>query len=249
MHIYVYPETGVAAKAAAEFLGDRLRRHDDPRRFTLALSGGSTPSKMFEEMRRLTDSARLLNEKSEIFFSDERAVPPDNPQSNYGMAKKTLLDPLDINSSIVFRMRGEADDLNAEAARYEQLIQQATGSSQPSLDLVLLGMGPDGHTASLFPELDLSRLANSYVAAVYVNSLKAHRLTFTLRLINAARTALFLVYGEEKADALKKVLSADTQANILPAGRVEALQTIWIVDRNAAKLLEPDRIRGSLTTC
>lgn len=246
MHIVVYSDAAAVADAAARLVQERIRRHDEPRRFTLALSGGSTPKLMYKRLRLLPDFGHLLNSRATILFSDERAVPPESEESNFRAAQAGLFSPVRIDEQIVHRMRGEAEVLAAEAARYEQTIVQITGNPLPSLDLVLLGMGTDGHIASLFPDLDFSGMENSLVVAVEVRSPIPRRLTFTLKLINMARTVLFLVTGEEKALALKKVLSAGTQADILPAGRVQAHQTIWMIDHAAAQLLDAERLRGSL---
>ena len=250
--IQIYTDAATVAKAAARFVYDLLTAHVYPRKFTLALSGGSTPKLMYEQLRQMPDIARLLNSRAEIFFSDERAVSPESEQSNYRTARVGLFEPFGIDASIIHRMRGEASDLAAEAARYAREIREVTATEAPltpQLDLVLLGMGPDGHTASLFPDHDFRATEHALVAAPYVASQQSCRLTFTQRLINGSKTVLFLVAGADKASAVKKVLSADFESDMLPARRVEAEQTIWLLDKAAASQLDLAHARGSVKLC
>jgi 6-phosphogluconolactonase len=250
--VQLYADAAAVAKAAARFVYDRLHAHRESRKFTLALSGGSTPKLMYEQLGLMPDVGRLLGDRAEIFFSDERAVPPESLESNFRAAKVGLFEQSGIDDSIVHRMRGEASDLATEAARYEREIRTVAtqGSSQaPQLDLVLLGMGSDGHTASLFPEHDFGKDEHALVVAPYVVSQRTYRLTFALKLINGSKTVLFLVTGSDKALAVKKVLSAEFESDMLPARRVEAKQTIWLLDKAAAGQLDPAHARGNIQLC
>ncbi len=207
---------------------------------------------MYGEFGELPKVAELLNHRAEIFFSDERAVPPDSDQSNYRTARVGLLEPLNLKSEIVHRLRGEAKSLEAEALRYEHEIRAVAGigdSEVPTFDLVLLGIGPDGHTASLFVDHDWRDSERKLVASPYVESQQSNRLTFTLRILNTAKTIVFLATGAEKADAIKKVLSAEFESDMLPARRVDAAETIWLLDQTAAGELNPDQARGTIKRC
>ncbi len=224
-------------QTAATILLEGVQTHPPDSRYTLALSGGSTPGFMYQSLLEASGAGRLLAEKAEIFFSDERAVPPDSSQSNYRAASVGLFEPLDLPSGIIHRLKGEASDLQAEAVRYDELIRKTVKpgeTGRPSFDLILLGMGSDGHTASLFPDSRASEDADVLVQALFAPSVSAWRLTFTLALINSARLAVFMVTGADKAEAVKKALSADINGYTLPAAQVKAARTIWLLDKAAA---------------
>jgi len=250
--IQIYPDDAAVAKAAASFIYDQLSASRAQKRFLLALSGGRTPKLMYRELSAVTEVAPMMRSKVEFFFSDERAVPPESDESNYLSARTGLFVPLQIENTNIYRMKGESKDLAAEARDYEDLIRRKSGSGPneiPRLDMVLLGMGPDGHTASLFPDHDFAAGGSRLVDAPYVSSLKTYRLTFTLPLLNAAKAVLFIVTGTDKAEAVKKVLSADVEGDILPARRVEAERTIWLLDKAASAQLDPSRARGTVDIC
>lgn len=207
---------------------------------------------MYAEFVQMANAGTLCREKAEFFFSDERPVGPESEQSNYRTAYLGLIQPLAIPGSIVHRIRGEADDLTAEARRYESEIREALAcpiGQIPALDLILLGMGPDGHTASLFPDFNFESGDQALVLAPYVKSLDSHRITFTLRLINKARRVLFLVTGSEKSAAVTKVLAGGITDDILPAARVDAQETIWLMDQSAAAQLDRRVIDEIRTEC
>jgi 6-phosphogluconolactonase len=250
--IQIYTDAAAVATGAARLVYERLAQHREERKFLLALSGGSTPRAMYEQLHELPNVAVLLNHGAEIFFSDERAVTPDSEQSNYHTARLGLLEPLKVNDRIVHRMRGEAENLADEARRYESEVRAVAGVEDmaiPRFDLVLLGIGSDGHTASLFQDHDWRDSESKLIAAPYVASQHSYRLTFTLRMINAARTTAFLVTGSNKANAVKKALSAEFESDMLPARRVDAAETIWLLDQAAAGKLNPDLVRGTVTRC
>jgi 6-phosphogluconolactonase len=212
-------------------------------RFLIALSGGSTPRAMHERL----SGGPLRNEldwsRVEFFWSDERAVGPDDPQSNYRMARETLLDPLGIDHRQVHRMRGEAADLEAAAREYEdtliRLVPSDPSGSAPALDLVLLGMGTDGHTASLFPGTKALHVTGRLVVANDVPQLSTRRLTFTFDLILAARAVRVLVAGREKAAVLDAVRRGPRDVHRYPVQHLlGAPQVRWLVDRAAASRLD-----------
>jgi 6-phosphogluconolactonase len=204
----------------------------------LALSGGSTPRAMnallaAEPRRRLVDWSRVV-----FWFGDERCVPKDDKDSNYRMNRETLLDPLRIAPAQVHRMRGE-DDPSAAAADYDAVLQRELGV-HPRLDLVLLGMGPDGHTASLFPGTVAAIPKDKHAIAHYVPKLDTWRMTLTPHCINAARNVAFTVAGAEKADALHAVLEhPPSRADVFPAQLIRPHdgELIWFVDKAAAAKL------------
>ncbi len=233
------------ARGAAECFADLAEAAVAKRgRFTAALSGGSTPKALYTLLSGNPYAKRIDWARTFLFFGDERCVPPDHPKSNYRMVKETLLDRTPLPESNVFRMRGEAPPGEA-AAEYEALLVRFfCGAAEakegpPRFDLVLLGLGNDGHTASLFPGTAALAEKKRLVAAQHVAKLGAFRITFTLPLINAARQVLFLVSGEGKAERLKEVLQGPFRPDVLPAqaaappsGRLD-----WFVDRAAASLL------------
>lgn len=172
--------------------------------FRLGLSGGNTPKKIYAELAKI----ELPWGRVQISFGDERCVPPDDEQSNYKMARESLLDAVAIPAANVFRVRGELEPAKA-AAEYERVLAEAAGASGEPLylhDLLLLGMGPDGHTASLFPETAALNETEHQVVANFVPKLSAHRVTFTFPFINASRHVCFLVEGADKAPVVEQIL-------------------------------------------
>ena len=209
-------------------------------RFLIALSGGSTPETLYRTLTSPAFAGRFDWSQTTFFFSDERAVPPDDPRSNYALANRTLFIPLNIASSQVYRMAGEARDPQAAAHTYEEQLRQATNtppSSRPTLDLVLLGLGEDGHTASLFPGSLVLRNNHSLIAVTQSPKDPPTRLTMTLGVINRASVVLFLVTGAGKAGIVRAVLDPKTEAERqLPASLVapEEGRLIWLLDQAAA---------------
>ena len=211
------------------------------RRFTIALSGGSTPKNMYT-LIAANASASLPWDQMFFFWSDERHVPPDNPESNYRMANEALLSKVPVPAANIFRVPSENPDAAAAADAYEQTLREffalAPGEF-PRFDLILLGMGPDGHTASLFPETAALQEKSRLVVANWVEKLKTSRITFTLPVLNAARGVAFLVSGTDKAAALHEVLEGNDPAEKYPSKLVQPTdgKLIWFVDRAAASLL------------
>jgi 6-phosphogluconolactonase len=211
-------------------------------RFLLALAGGATPRATYTCLAGPPFAARLPWDRTWVFFGDERRVAPDHRESNYRMAREALLDRVPIPARQVFRLRGEADDSEAAAAADARTLSEVTGVKRgetPRLDLVLLGMGVDGHTASLFPGSPVVREVFRPVAAVHAAAAAIpERLTLTLPVLNAAAAVTFLVEGPEKAKVVKSVL-ADQE--LLPAAMVQPTDgtLTWLLDRSAAALLPP----------
>jgi 6-phosphogluconolactonase len=177
-----------------------------------------------------------------FFWGDERHVPPDNPDSNYRMAKETLLSKAAIPPANIFRIPAENPDASAAADAYEQTLRKffaVAPGEFPRFDLILLGIGPDGHTASLFPETAALEETSRLVVANWVEKLQTNRITFTLPVLNAARCVAFLVSGTDKAAVLHEVLEGNAPAEKYPSKLVRPSEgkLIWFVDRAAASQL------------
>jgi 6-phosphogluconolactonase len=233
--------------AAGEFCRIACQAIAERGRAVVALSGGSTPRRLYELLTTDRYRHRVAWDRVEFFWVDERAVSPDHSDSNYRMVRQVLLEPLAIPTAHIHRIEGERNDLDAAALAYEREIARVFGvlPDAPPLafDLVLLGMGTDGHTASLFPGTDLAGEASRWVVSQYVPAIAANRVTMTPRLLNASRHVMFLVAGTEKADALALVLDGARDPQRLPAQMIEPTSgvLVWFVDRGAAARLDVSR--------
>ena len=233
-------------EAATQFVVQFLAsKSDRDNLHSVALSGGSTPQRLFSRLAAEPYRSQVDWSSIRIFWGDERGVPPDHADSNYRMAKESLLDCVPILPHHVFRMEGERPAQEA-AARYESALQQAFSGEKtgrfPCFDLMLLGMGPDGHTASLFPETAVLSEREQWVAAPWVEKFKTHRITLTPPVINAAKQVLFVVGGSDKDVAIEAVLEGESQPNRYPAQLVDPVQgdLVWLLDREAARRLKKD---------
>jgi 6-phosphogluconolactonase len=210
-------------------------------RFTIALSGGSTPKNLYNLLATNARTA-LPWDRMFFFWGDERHVPPSDPDSNYRMAEETMLSKIPVAAANVFRIPTENPDAGAVAEAYEQTLRkffQLEPGQVPSFDLILLGMGPDGHTASLFPGTAALQEKSRLVVANWVEKMKTSRITLTLPVLNAARCVTFLVSGTGKATVLRAVLEEDVPAEQYPSKLVQPSEgkLIWLVDRAAASAL------------
>jgi 6-phosphogluconolactonase len=227
-------EPGLIA-GAAEVIATEAREAIAARgRFSIALAGGNTPRPVYEQLA----SADLDWTRVVVAFGDERCVPPDDPRSNYLMAKAALLDRAPIPAANVLRMRGE-DPPDEAAAHYAEDLRKTLGEGW-RLDLVLLGLGDDGHTASLFPGLVAVTETNRPAAACYVEVMGMWRLTLTPPAINAARRVAFLVSGAGKAGILHRVLQGPREPIELPAQAIRPTErpALWLIDAAAAAKLQ-----------
>jgi 6-phosphogluconolactonase len=228
----------LAEASARDFAARTQETIDERGRFAVALAGGSTPKATYEVLAR--DYANELDwSRVHVFFGDERTVPPDHEDSNYRMAYETLLSHVPVGS--VHRMRGELPPDEAAAA-YEEELRAFFGQVDiPGLDLILCGLGEDGHTLSLFPETAALDVNDRWVVANPVLKLGTTRLTLTIPVLNVSRAVTFVVAKESKAEALKEVLEGDANPRAYPAKlvRPESRDLTWMVDRAAARLLKP----------
>ena len=207
-------------------------------RFTVALSGGSTPRSLYSLLA--TSHADFPWNKTFLFFGDERHVPPDHSDSNYRMVNEALLTKISIPSANVYRVRAEMRDAAAAAADYEETLRDffhLRPGEFPRFDLVLLGLGPDGHTASLFPDSDGLKEQTRIVIANWVEKFKTHRITLTYPVLNHATDAMFLVSGASKADIVHQIFDAENTPpfpaqQVQPEGRL-----MWMLDQAAASKL------------
>jgi 6-phosphogluconolactonase len=202
---------------------------------TVALSGGSTPKLMFQILaEQFGDDVPW--ERIHFFWSDERHVPPDHPESNYRMAHEALLARVPVSPDHIHRIPSENPDATLAAAEYEQTLIGVTNQTMPRLDLIFLGLGTDGHTASIFPGSEVLHETKRLVVAPYVEKFKSYRITMTLPLLNNGASIVFLVSGAEKAEIVKAVLEGENQ---YPAQAVKPTQgeLIWMLDKEAAAYL------------
>lgn len=229
--------------AAAKFVEAARSAVAARSRFTVALAGGSTPQSLYELLAVEPYRSQVAWSQVEWFWGDERAVGPEDPESNYRMARLALLSKVDADASKVHRLRGEAEPLASAADEYERELAGAFNTpptpAPPSFDLVLLGMGGDGHTASLFPFTAALDERKRWVTANDVPQLNARRLTMTYPLLNAATAVVFLVTGVGKAKVLRDVLQGPHDPRRLPSQAVRPAGSLhWYVDHPAASQLE-----------
>lgn len=221
-------------------------------RFTVALSGGSTPRATFSLLASDPFLDTVPWSSIYFFWGDERCVPPDHPDSNYRMAHETLLSKVPVPSQNVFRIPAELADPQRAASEYTSALTTfflrgpgatKTGtaplSNVPRFDLVFLGMGPDGHTASLFPHTEALQAGEQVAVANYVAKFNAHRITLTASTINNARNVTFLAAGDDKAEVLKNVLEGPYRPDLYPSQLIHPRNgtLLWMIDEAAAGLL------------
>ena len=222
--------------AAAEFIALASTAIRDHEKFSVALSGGSTPKSLYSVLAKAT----LSWEKIFFFWSDERHVPPDHPESNYRMAKEALLSIVPVPPENIFRVRAEEKDANVVARDYEEALRsffRLRPGEFPRFDLILLGLGPDGHTASLFPNTPALNETKRLVVANWVEKFKTNRITFTYPVLNYAACVIFLVSGGDKSEIVREVL--ENPGADLPSQKVHPVngRLLWLLDNDAASKL------------
>lgn len=204
--------------------------------FTIALSGGSTPKVLYQ---LLADPNKPFREQVpwssiHFFWADERHVPPDHPESNYRMANEAMLSKVPVAKNNVHRVMSENPDAAEAAENYEQTVLRIVSGKPPRFDVILLGVGTDGHTASIFPGSEVLHETKRLVAAPWVEKLKSYRITMTLRLINNAASVVFLVSGAEKAEIVKEMAQGPKR---YPAQEIRPAEVRLMLDREAASKL------------
>jgi 6-phosphogluconolactonase len=226
--------------ATGLFLSTASKTIQEQGRFSLALSGGSTPLPLYERLAQEEYDHSLDWSRIHFFWGDERTVPQDHPESNYFQAAEALLSPRKIPEKNIHRVQGELEPVFA-AEEYQHELRDWFQHSPPRFDLVLLGLGGDGHTASLFPGTEVMTSPQDYdlVAAIHVPRLDTWRITFTTKLINFARLVMFIVSGRSKAEILFKVLEDPGSMHQYPAQSIQPTdgELIWLVDQDAGSLL------------
>ncbi|MGA8538321.1 MAG: 6-phosphogluconolactonase [Terriglobales bacterium] len=230
--------------AAEEFIRAARTAIGAQGRFTVALSGGSTPKALYSLLA--TNYADFAWNRVFLFFGDERHVPPTDPESNYRMVHESLLSKIAIPAENVFRVPAENPNADAAASEYEAQIRRffevKSGELKPEefprFDLILLGIGPDGHTASLFPDSAALNEQTRLVVANWVAKFNTHRITFTFPVLNRAAEVLFMASGADKADMLRQVLEGKNTPP-LPSQRVQPAdgKLLWMLDEAAAAKL------------
>lgn len=231
----VFDDPAQVARALADLFVERARAALDVRgRFCVSLAGGTTPKATYALLAAPPYASSLDWNAVQFYFGDERCVPPDHEQSNYRMVNEALFAPLGIGGEQVHRMRGEDDPPRAADAYRADLIEHL--SENPRIDLVMLGMGPDGHTASLFPGTDPLTDDARLVRAVYSQSQSQWRITLTPHVLNGARAVVFAAEGASKAATLKAVREGPYQPTVYPSQIIAPVEgdLVWLVDRAAA---------------
>ena len=236
--VVVSNAAALAEQAASRFVEAATKALADVGTFRVALSGGTTPQGLYARLAAEPFRSRVDWARIQVFWGDERCVPPDHPDSNYRLAHELLLSRVPVRPENVYRVRGEATDPDLTAAEYAGELQTAFGLKRgelPRFDLILLGMGADGHTASLFPHSPALREVTRLAVAVYVDAVKGYRITLTLPVLNSAAAILFLASGSNKAERLRAVLGGKP-SHAAPASMVrpERGTLHWVVDRAAA---------------
>jgi 6-phosphogluconolactonase len=229
--------TDLFEAAATEFTAQASAAVRANGRFTVALSGGSTPRTLYS---LLATKSGIPWDQIYVFWGDERHVPPDQPESNYRMANQALLSKVPVHPENIFRIHSEEKDAAAAALQYEHTLRDFFHLSPgqfPRFDLIFLGVGPDGHTASLFPDTAALSEETRLVVANWVPKFNAYRITFTFPVLNAAACVIFLSSGADKAPILHEVL--DNSRAGLPSQLVHPVngKLIWLVDEPAARTL------------
>lgn len=225
--------------AAVKFVDVANNAINEKGRFQVSLAGGSTPRSLYRLLASAEYREKIDWSKVFLFFGDERFVPPDHPDSNYRMAKENLFDLIDIPDANIFRWPTENVNAEQAGAEYERTLNDFFGSDTfARFDLILLGMGADGHTASLFPNTAALNEEQRIAVANRVDRLDTTRLTLTFPVINNAANVVFLLAGEEKADTLRDILEGAPDPEKYPAQSIKpAGKLIWIVEKKAASKL------------
>ncbi len=234
-------DAAVGQAAAGLFTALSHRALDERGRFTVALSGGSTPIPLFKYLASDAFRPAIPWDRTLIFWGDDRAVPPDHEHSNFRLAHETLLAHVPIPKENIVRIQGELGAKQGAEILRRDLVEAFGPNTLPRFDLVLQGLGTDGHTASLFPGNDALDCTDFVAAVINPPAQPAlDRVTLTLPVLNNARTALFLVTGPSKQSLISEIVNDPTAPERFPAARVEATETLWYLDEAAFALVQRD---------
>lgn len=250
--VHIFKDGDALARGAADEFLRRAVTHLEARdSYSVALSGGSTPKRLFELLAAEPFRSRMPWARIRFFWGDERTVPPDHPDSNFGMADRLLLSRVPIRPENVHRIPAERSPPERAASEYEATLRRVFRLAEddlPRFDLVFLGMGSDGHTASLFPGTAALTETRHLVVANWIEKLEAHRLTLTCPVFNRAACIVFLVSGAAKSEMLANVLADGGRAPRYPAQLIRPTEgeLHWYVDRAAGRALDrPSEINSA----
>ena len=247
IHFNIFSGQQALLQAAAEhWILAAQNAINDHGQFSVALTGGSTPRPLYQLLAEEKYASRLDWSRVYLFWGDERMVPVDHKDSNYNMAKETLIDHIPIPAKNIFPMVSGNDfselDLDSYVQHYDNVMKQFVGcevNGFPKFDLIMLGMGADGHTASLFPATDILDEKNKAVAKVYVEKLRSWRISLTYPVLEVCENILLTVCGKDKADVLNQVFSHPQSNNQFPISRIALNHSIhWYLDKDAVAELE-----------
>lgn len=237
--IHIYPNKEKLVIATTEQIVNLIGQAIQKNGFcNIALSGGNTPREVYSMLAMHPYRDRVNWNGIHLFWGDERMVPPEHQDSNFRMVQQTLLKHINIPEGNVHRIRGETAPEKA-AAEYARMLHDSFRKDTPCFDLILLGIGEDGHTASLFPDTDAIEECERHVVAVFVPRLNAWRVTLTLPVLNAAREIFFLVSGRSKSNIIQRIMSINNPTKEFPASMVNPENGIlhWMLDSDAAALI------------
>jgi 6-phosphogluconolactonase len=251
--IGIVDDAAALARTAAELVVKAANEAVAARgRFTVALSGGSTPKALYSLL--VGDAAlraKMLWDKTYFFFGDERHVPPEHKDSNFGMARAAMFAPSQIPDDRIFRMKGEYQPAEKAAVEYEQVLRQffqLKDGAFPVFDFMMLGMGPEGHTASLFPGTKALNETQRLVVSNWVGKVYSQRITMTAPVFDHARAVVVMAAGDEKAPALKAVFEGPYEPDQLPIQliRPKSGELLYLIDKTAARMLAPEKTKEML---
>ncbi|OKL40460.1 6-phosphogluconolactonase [Pontibacter flavimaris] len=238
--VTIFKDTSYLSQRAAELFVDAAQEAVQKNgRFIVALTGGSSPKELYQLLAKAPYKDQVPWEQTYIFWGDERWVPLTDDRSNFKMAKELLLDKVPVPQEQVFPMWADMEP-ETYALKYEQFLKDLFKDQAPAFDLILLGMGDDGHTASLFPHTGVLQEQEKWVDAYYLKPQSMHRITLTAPLLNQAKRILFMTFGENKARALHEVLEGARNPQEFPSQLIspEHGEIYWFVDDKAASRLE-----------
>jgi len=238
--IKIYSDKEALFSATSDLLISAMRQSVMTHRIcSIALAGGNTPRGVYRHLAMASVHYRIPWQKIHLFWGDERVVPPDHEESNYRMVKETLLDHISISPGNVHRIRAELG-ADVASAEYADELRRFFKTPLPEFDIILLGLGKDGHTASLFPETPILEEQEKPVSKVFASAYNIWRISLTLPVINRARQIIFLVAGENKSEIIREIFTLDKPSGKFPASLVSPRKgdILWMLDKAAASRLE-----------